>query len=50
MDIRQNYYIELLKLSMEKTKGKYGDYKIERVQANTGSFAQLLSEGVRLLM
>ena len=45
-DIRQNYYIELLKLSMEKTKNKYGDYKIERVDAGIqGRIVKLMSEG-----
>ncbi len=45
IDIRQKYYIELLKLSMEKTKYKYGDYKIERVQAGIqGRTAQLLAQ------
>lgn len=50
IDIRQKYYIELLKLSMEKTKYKYGDYKIERVQAGIqGRTAQLLAQGSPLI-
>lgn len=45
-DLRQNYYYGVLKLSLEKTKGKYGDYEIEYVDAGIqGRRAVFLAEG-----
>jgi hypothetical protein len=49
-DLRQNYYRELLKLSLEKTKDKYGNYKIENVDAGLqGRRSKLLAEGSPLV-
>jgi len=35
-DVRQLYYEKMLKLALEKTKSKYGDYKIERGFSTVG--------------
>lgn len=45
-DLRQNYYYNVLKLSLDKTKDKYGEYKIEYVDAGIqGRRAAFLAEG-----
>lgn len=49
-DVRQLYYEKMLKLALEKTKSKYGDYKIERVDIGyQGRSANLLAEGSPML-
>ena len=49
-DIRQLYYLKILKLSLEKTKIKYGDYKIENaVSGLQFRTANLLADGSPLV-
>lgn len=49
-DVRQNYYLKLLTLSLEKTKTKYGDYKIENtVEGLQGRAVKLLADGSSLV-
>lgn len=49
-DVRQQYYEKILILALEKTKSKYGEYKIERVDIGyQGRRATLLAEGSPVL-
>lgn len=49
-DVRQFYYEKILILALEKTKSKYGEYKIERVDIGyQGRSATLLAEGSPML-
>ncbi len=49
-DMRQIYYEKVLKLALEKTKDKYGDYKIEKIDIGyQGRSATLLAEGSPML-
>lgn len=49
-DVRRIYYLKLLKLSLEKTKGKYGEYKIEDAVAGLqGRTTNLLADGSHLV-
>lgn len=49
-DLRQGYYLKMLVLSLEKTKAKYGDYKIENVVSGLQfRTANLLANGSSLV-